>query len=53
MNEIDLWHEAENFEYADEGKFKGMQGYFINWVANLDGKNRQRLSDAINNHKEM
>ena len=22
MNEIDLWHEAENFEYADEGKFK-------------------------------
>ena len=31
------------------GKFKGMQSYFINWVANLDGKNRQRLADAINN----
>ena len=35
------------------GKFKGMQTYFINWVANLDGHNRQRLADAINNHKEM
>ena len=22
MNEIDLWHEAENCEYADDGKFK-------------------------------
>ena len=22
MNEIDLWHEAENCEYADEGKLK-------------------------------
>ena len=35
------------------GKFKGMQTYFIHWVANLDYKNRQRLADAINNHKEM
>ena len=35
------------------GKFKGMQSYFIHWVANLDYKNRQRLADAINNHKEM
>ena len=35
------------------GKFKGMQTYFINWGANLDGHNRQRLADAINNHKEM
>ena len=35
------------------GKFKGMQTYFIHWVANLDYKNRQRLADAINNHKEI
>ena len=35
------------------GKFKGMQSYFIHWVANLDYKNRQRLADAINNHKEI
>ncbi len=24
MNEIDLWHEAENFEYADKGKYKNI-----------------------------
>ena len=24
MNEIDLWHEAENCEYADEGKLKNI-----------------------------
>ena len=24
MNEIDLWHEAENCEHADEGKLKNI-----------------------------
>ena len=43
-------NETDNYTI---GKFKGMQTYFINWVANLDGHNRQRLADAINNHKEM
>ena len=38
-------------------KFRGMQNNFINWVANLDNKHKQRLADAINRttidrHKE-
>ena len=32
------------------GKFRGMQRNLIHWIANLDGKHRQRLVDAINNN---
>ena len=48
----EIYQRDEPDEYTI-GKFKGMQSYFINWVANLDGKNRQRLADAINNHEEV
>ena len=44
----DIYQRDESDEYTI-GKFKGMQSYFIHWVANLDGNNRQRLADAINN----
>ena len=44
----DIYQRAESDEYTI-GKFKSMQSYFIHWVANLDGGNRQRLADAINN----
>ena len=47
-----IYQRDEPDEYTI-GKFKGMQTYLINWIANLDGKHRQRLADAINNHKEM
>ena len=47
-----IYQRDEPDEYT-RGKFKGMQTYLINWIANLDGKHRQRLADAINNHKEM
>ena len=47
-----IYQRDEPDEYT-RGKFKGMQSYFINWVANLDYKIRQRLADAINNHKEI
>ena len=33
-------------------KFRGMQDNFIHWVANLDNKNKQRLTDAINKMEE-
>ena len=46
-------YQRDNSDEYTIGKFKGMQTYFIHWVANLDYKNRQRLADAINNHKEM
>ena len=35
------------------GKFRGMQDNFIHWIANLDGKHRQRLADAINKMEEI
>ena len=47
-----IYQRDDSDEYTID-KFKGMQSYFIHWVANLDYKNRQRLADAINNHKEM
>lgn len=46
-------YQRDNSDEYTIGKFKGMQTYFIHWVANLDYKNRQRLADAINNHKEI
>lgn len=55
-NGIEFAEQIYQRDGSDEytiGKFKGMQTYFIHWVANLDYKNRQRLADAINNHKEI
>ena len=55
-NGIEFAKQISQRDNSDEytiGKFKGMQTYFIHWVANLDYKNRQRLADAINNHKEI
>jgi hypothetical protein len=46
-------YQRDNSDEYTIGKFKGMQSYFMHWVANLDYKNRQRLADAINNHKEI
>ena len=48
----EIYQRDEPDEYTRD-KFRGMQSYLINWIANLDYKNRQRLADAINNHKEM
>ena len=48
----EIYQRDEPDEYTRD-KFRGMQTYLINWIANLDYKNRQRLADAINNHKEM
>ena len=47
----DIYQQEEPDEYT-RGKFHGMQTFFINWVANLDYKNRQRLADAINKSEE-
>ena len=46
-------YQRDNSDEYTIGKFKGMQTYFIHWVANLDYKNRQRLAAAINNQKEI
>ena len=43
MNEIDLWHEAENFEYADEGKLKNIAYNlykFFEWSDNPTSEDR-------------
>ena len=48
----EIYQRDEPDEYTRD-KFRGMQTYLINWIANLDYKNRQRLADAINNHKEI
>ena len=48
----EIYQRDEPDEYT-RGKFYDMQSKLIIWIANLDYKNRQRLSDAINNHKEM
>ena len=48
----DIYQRDEPDEYTRD-KFRGMQTNLIHWIANLDGSNRQRLVDAINNHKEM
>ena len=42
-----IYQRDESDEYTRD-KFRGMQTYLINWIANLDGHNRQRLADAIN-----
>tara|TARA_R100001594_G_scaffold106919_1_gene141483 strand:- start:158 stop:373 length:216 start_codon:yes stop_codon:yes gene_type:complete len=47
----EIYQREEPDSYTRD-KFRGMQDNFIHWVANLDGGNRQRLADAINNHKE-
>ena len=43
----EIYQRDEPDEYTRD-KFRGMQTYLINWIANLDSKNRQRLADAIN-----
>ena len=48
----EIYQREEPDSYTRD-KFRGMQDNFIHWVANLDSGNRQRLADAINNHKEM
>ena len=43
MNEIDLWHEAENFEYSDEGEFKDIACNlykFFEWSDNPTSEER-------------
>ena len=47
----DIYQRNEPDEYTRE-KFKGMQTNLIHWIANLDGKHRQRLADAINKMEE-
>ena len=48
----EIYQREEPDEYTRD-KFRGMQTNLIHWIANLDNKNRQRLADAINNHKEV
>jgi hypothetical protein len=48
----EIYQQDKPDEYTRD-KFRGMQTNLIHWIANLDGNNRQRLVDAINNHKEM
>ena len=47
----DIYQRDEPDEYTS-GKFYDMQNRLINWVANLDDSNRQRLADAINKSEE-
>ena len=47
----EIYQRDEPDEYTRD-KFTGMQTYLINWVANLDYKNRHRLADAINKSEE-
>ena len=47
----EIYQRDEPDEYTT-GKFKDMQDRFINWIANLDGNNRQRLANAINKMEE-
>ena len=32
------------------GKYRQMHENFISWIAGLDGRNRKRLAEAINNN---
>ena len=48
----EIYNRNEPDSYTRD-KFRGMQTNFINWIANLDGNNRQRLVDAINKYEEM
>jgi len=43
-------YQRENPDEYTRGKFRGMQTWFINWVANLDDEHKQKLADAINNN---
>ena len=43
----EIYQREKPDEYTRD-KFRGMQNSLIIWIANLDGKNRQRLVDAIN-----
>ena len=43
----EIYQREEPDSYTRD-KFRGMQNNFINWIANLDNKHKQRLADAIN-----
>ena len=47
----EIYQREEPDSYTRD-KFRGMQDNFIHWVANLDNKNKQRLTDAINKMEE-
>ena len=65
LNRLIRWAvDTDGFKFAKEiyqreepdsytrDKFKSMQNSLIIWIANLDGKHRQRLADAINKMEE-
>ena len=43
----EIYQRDEPDEYTRD-KFRGMQTYLINWIANLDGYHTERLVSAIN-----
>ena len=47
----EIYQREEPDSYTRD-KFRGMQNNFINWVANLDNKHKQRLADAIKKMEE-
>jgi len=47
----EIYQREEPDSYTRD-KFRGMQDNFIHWIANLDGKHRQRLADKINKMEE-
>ena len=49
MNEIDLWHEAENFEHADEGKFKDIACNLYKFFEWSDNPTSEEKFDEIYN----
>ena len=49
MNEIDLWHEAENFEYTDEGKFKDIANNLYKFFEWSDNPTSEEDFDEIYN----
>jgi hypothetical protein len=47
-----IYQRSEPDSYTKE-KFYQMQTNLFRWIANLDGKNRQRLANAINNLNKL
>ena len=47
----EIYNREEPDEYT-RGKFWDMQNRLINWIAELDNRNRERLARAINNQEE-
>ncbi len=44
------YDDARSTDEYTRGKFRHMQTHLINWIANLDGKHRKKLAEAINNN---